>query len=106
MRRNMVTSHAALSLNTPVKEQLHLLEKHFLAHRKVIEDWFNKQWKLTTPPVYGSIDLRNAGFKLAPIDMNLFPAGFNNLNPDFLSQSVAAAQTIIKTISPTAKKIL
>src|SRR5262249_33271840 len=66
----------------------------------------NKQWKLTTPPVYGSIDLRNAGFKLAPIDMNLFPAGFNNLNPDFLSQSVAAAQTIIKTISPTAKKIL
>lgn len=102
----MVTSHAALSLNTPYKEQLHLLETHFLSHRKVIEQWFNKQWELTAPPVYGSIDLRNAGFKLAPIDMNLFPAGFNNLNPDFLCQSVSAAQTIIQTLAPAAKKIL
>jgi glutamate--cysteine ligase len=28
-----------------------------------------------------SVDLRNAGFKLAPVDTNLFPGGFNNLNP-------------------------
>ena len=32
-----------------------------------------------------------AGFKLAPVDMNLFPAGFNNLNPAFLPLSVEAA---------------
>lgn len=102
----MVTSHAALTLNTTVKEQLHVLERHFILHRQSIEDWFHKQWMLTTPPIYGSIDLRNAGFKLAPIDMNLFPAGFNNLNPDFLSQSVAAARDVIKTILPEAKKIM
>ena len=32
-------------------------------------------------PFYASVDLRNAGFKLAPVDTNLFPGGFNNLNP-------------------------
>lgn len=102
----MVTSHPALSLNTKATEQLHVLEQHFLSHREKIQDWFNIQWELSTPPVYGSVDLRNAGFKLAPIDMNLFPAGFNNLNPDFLSQAVIAAKNVISTISPAAKKIL
>jgi glutamate--cysteine ligase len=102
----VITSHPALKLNTTVTEQLHTLERHFLAERKKIEAWFEAQWKLTTPPIYGSIDLRNAGFKLAPIDMNLFPAGFNNLNPDFLSHSVDAARNIIQTILPTAKKLL
>lgn len=102
----MITSHPALKLNTSVTEQLYTLERHFLSERKKIEAWFQTQWKLTTPPIYGSIDLRNAGFKLAPIDMNLFPAGFNNLNPDFLSLSVDAARNIIQTVLPTAKKLL
>lgn len=102
----MITSHPALQLNTTLTEQLHTLERHFLLHREEIATWFAAQWKLTTPPVYGSVDLRNAGFKLAPIDMNLFPAGFNNLNPDFLSQSVSAAQNSIQMIARDAKKIL
>src|SRR5258708_934067 len=67
----VITSHSALALNIKEKEQLHILERHFLAQRKAIENWFAAQWKQTPPPVYGSVDLRNAGFKLAPIDMNL-----------------------------------
>lgn len=102
----VVTAHNALTLNTSSTEQLLFLEKHFLSNRLSIADWFSKQWTLTPPPFYGSIDLRNAGFKLAPIDMNLFPAGFNNLNPDLLSHSVMAAQNAILTIAPKAKKIL
>jgi glutamate--cysteine ligase len=101
-----VNSHATPQLNTTLIEPLHYLERHFLSHRHVIEKWFEHQWKLTTPPVYGSVDLRNAGFKLAPIDMNLFPAGFNNLNPDFLSLSVAAAKQSIHNLAPEAKNIL
>lgn len=102
----MVTSHPALTLNTTTKEQLHTLERHFLLRRKDIEAWFAAQWKLTPPPFYGSVDLRNAGFKLAPIDMNLFPAGFNNLNTNFLSQTALAARKSIEAILPHAKKIL
>lgn len=102
----LVTAHDALKLNTPVTEQLLFLEKHFLSRRKLISEWFAAQWELTTPPIYGSIDLRNAGFKLAPIDMNLFPAGFNNLNPSLLLNSVSEAKKIIQTIAPEAKNIL
>jgi len=102
----LVKDQTAAQLQTNLIEPLLSLEKKFLLNSQSIEDWFQTQWSLTLPPIYGSVDLRNAGFKLAPIDMNLFPAGFNNLNPDFLSISIAAAQKILTQIMPTAKKIL
>lgn len=44
--------------------------------------------------LYGSVRLRNAGFKLAPVDMNLFPGGFNNLNAAFLlNESVVSCRS-------------
>lgn len=93
-------------LTTPLIEPLLDLEKHFLSHCKNIDAWFEAQWKQTTPPVYGSVDLRNAGFKLAPIDMNLFPAGFNNLNPEFMNVSVFAAKEVIHQLQPGTKNVL
>ncbi|HSW92757.1 MAG TPA: glutamate--cysteine ligase [Gammaproteobacteria bacterium] len=85
---------------------LHLLEKQLLDKQHAIETWFQTEWKKTAAPVYGSVDLRNAGFKLAPVDMNLFPAGFNNLNTAFLPLSVDAAKRAIRNAMPDAKKIL
>ncbi len=102
----LVETSLTPQLNTNFIEPMRFLETHFLSRRKLIEEWMNAQWQLTTPPVYGSVDLRNAGFKLAPIDMNLFPAGFNNLNPNFLSMAVAAAERILHQIMPSAKNIL
>ena len=32
-------------------------------------------------PIYTSMDIRDAGWKIAVVDVNLFPAGFNNLTP-------------------------
>lgn len=46
-----------------------------------IEAWFAHEYALTPPPVYSSVDVRHSGVKLAPVDTNLFPAGFNNLSP-------------------------
>lgn len=93
-------------LNTDLVQPLHMLEERFLTHCQSISEWFKQQWDLTPPPVYGSVDLRNAGFKVAPIDMNLFPAGFNNLNPNYLSVSIEAARNIILRLFPEAKRIL
>jgi glutamate--cysteine ligase len=98
--------HQTPQLNTTLIEPLKFLEQHFLTNRETIQSWFKQQWQLTRPPVYGSVDLRNAGFKLAPVDMNLFPAGFNNLNPDFLSLTAEAAKKTLLDILPTAKRIL
>ena len=52
------------------------------------------------------MDLRNSGFKLAPVDMNLFPGGFNNLNPAFQPLCVQAAMSAIEKICPDAKNLL
>jgi glutamate--cysteine ligase len=50
------------------------LEKKILEATPAIERWFRLEWQEHTPPFYCSVDLRNAGFKLAPVDTNLFPA--------------------------------
>ncbi len=93
-------------LATPLTGPLHLLEKQILSKQDEIEAWFLAQWQNTPAPVYGSVDLRNAGFKLAPVDMNLFPAGFNNLSVNFLTCSIAAAKSAILTALPHAQRIL
>lgn len=93
-------------LTTAMTGPLNLLEQKLLSKQNEIEEWFKTQWKLSPAPIYGSVDLRNSGFKLAPIDMNLFPAGFNNLNPEFLPLSVEAAKIAIEQHVPHAKKIL
>lgn len=93
-------------LKTALTGPLHILEKHILNQKDEIEEWFQMQWRQTPAPVYGSVDLRNSGFKLAPVDMNLFPAGFNNLNPAFLPLSVEASRLAIHGVMPTAKNIL
>lgn len=90
-------------LNTPF---LHQLEKLFIDHQVDIESWFRQQWLKTPPLFYASVDLRNAGFKLAPVDTNLFPAGFNNLNPQYLSLYVQAVEATIAEICPDVTRLL
>ncbi len=95
-------------LKTALTGPLNFLEKQFLNKQQEIETWLQLQWQKYPAPVYGSVDLRNAGFKLAPVDMNLFPAGFNNLslNPAFLPLSIRAAKIAIHQFAPAAKHIL
>ena len=71
-----------------------------------IEAWFRDQWQKTPAPITSSVDLRNAGFKLSPVDTNLFPAGFNNLNPDFLSLCIQAVQATMYDSLPKCRRIL
>lgn len=94
--------HLTTALNGPLLE----LEKRMLAAMPEIEHWFRSQWQEHTVPFYASVDLRNAGFKLAPVDTNLFPGGFNNLNPDFLPLCVQAAMSAVEKICPEARRLL
>jgi len=71
-----------------------------------IEAWFRKQWIKYPAPFYASIDLRNSGYKIAPVDTNLFPAGFNNLDSDLDFLYIAAVQHALERISPTLTKVL
>ncbi|HSO05667.1 MAG TPA: glutamate--cysteine ligase [Pelomicrobium sp.] len=82
------------------------LERHILDAMPAIEHWLRGQWQEHMTPFYASVDLRNAGFKLAPVDTNLFPGGFNNLNPEFLPLAVQAAMTAVEKICPDARGVL
>ncbi|MCP5311651.1 glutamate--cysteine ligase [Cognatazoarcus halotolerans] len=94
--------HLTTALSGPLLE----LEKHFLDNATAIEHWMRGQWQEHTPPFYGSTDLRNSGFKLAPVDLNLFPGGFNNLNDAFLPLCIQAAQAAVERICPGASQLL
>ncbi len=94
--------HLTTALNGP----LLALEKGMLEAQPKIEHWFRTQWLEVSSPFYASVDLRNSGFKLAPVDTNLFPAGFNNLNPAFLPLSVQAAQIAVEKVCPEAHRLL
>ncbi|MFT4516727.1 MAG: glutamate--cysteine ligase [Gammaproteobacteria bacterium] len=84
-------------------ESLHsvIIENHMN-----IEAWFRKQWIKYPAPFYTSIDLRNSGYKIAPVDTNLFPAGFNNLDSDLDFLYIAAVQHALERISPALTKVL
>ena len=94
--------HLATALTGPLLD----LEQRFLDNDTTVERWLRTQWLEHTPPFYASVDLRNAGHKLAPVDTNLFPGGFNNLNPAFLPLCVQAAMSAIEKICPEARNLL
>lgn len=85
---------------------LYHLEEVMLKEVAKIEAWLRAQWKISPAPITTSVDLRNAGFKLAPVDTNLFPAGFNNLNPEGLPLCIQAAQSALSEGQPGCTKIL
>ncbi|MEO8169403.1 MAG: glutamate--cysteine ligase [Oxalobacteraceae bacterium] len=94
--------HLVTALNGPLLE----LEKKILGATPAIERWFRLEWQEHTPPFYCSVDLRNSGFKLAPVDTNLFPGGFNNLAIEMLPLAVQAAMAAIEKYCPDAKNLL
>ena len=94
--------HLTTALTGPLLD----LERRILDAQPTIEHWLRTQWLEHSVPFYASVDLRNSGFKLAPVDTNLFPGGFNNLSPEFMPLCVQAAQVAIEKICPEARGVL
>jgi len=81
-------------------------EEMMLLNVAKIEHWFAEQWQKTPALLTVSVDLRHSGYKLAPVDTNLFPAGYNNLNPELMPLCVFAAQTAMRENYPNCLSIL
>ena len=94
--------HLITALTGPINE----LEQRILDTTPAIERWFRLEWMEHTPPFYCSVDVRNAGFKLAPVDTNLCPDGWNNLTQDMLPLAVQAGMAAIEKICPEARNLL
>jgi len=98
----MTVPHLTTALTGPLLD----LEQRILDAMPAIEHWLRSRWLEHATPIYASVDLRNSGFKLAPVDTNLFPGGFNNLNPAFTSLCVQAMMVAVEKICPEAKGVL
>ena len=98
----MTVPHLLTALQGPMLE----LERRVLEAQPTIEHWLRTQWQEREVPFYCSVDLRNAGFKLAPVDTNLFPGGFNNLAPECTPLAVQAAMAALDKVCPDARGIL
>jgi glutamate--cysteine ligase len=61
-----------------------ILAEGIRKNRKALSEWQLQHARLAPPPFYCSIDLRDSGHKIVPVDSNLFPAGFNNICPEDL----------------------
>lgn len=64
-----------------IASPLQALEQLIISAFADIETWLRGEYAKTPPPFYCSVDLRNSGHKIAAVDTNLFPGGFNNLSP-------------------------
>ena len=99
-------TQAVPHLTTALTGPLKIIESVILDQQVRIEAWFRSQWRRTPAPFYASVDLRNAGSKIAPIDTNLFPSGFNNLNPAFEALCVQAVQSAVERLGTPVDRIL
>ena len=94
--------HLVTALTGPINE----LEQRVLDSMPAIERWFRLEWMEHTPPFYSSVDIRNAGFKLAPVDTNLYPSGWQYLTSAMMPLAVQAAMAAIEKICPEARNLL
>lgn len=84
----------------------YLVDK-FKANQSKIDDWFlSIESKVSGDPVYASVDLRNAGYKIGPVDTNIFPAGFNNLCPSYRREAGKLFREYMDSFHAGASKIV
>ena len=95
-------------MSTPV---LKLLAERIQKNQHALWDWYSKTSLKAPPPFYCSIDLRDSGYKIVPVDSNLYPAGFNNICPEDLRVCPSIFRTQLEAIltwrgKPAAQKVL
>ena len=78
----------------------------FESKKSAIFEWIDEKCRNAPPIPYNSMDIRNSGFKIAPVDVNFFPAGFNNLHESSLSLASKEFSHFVKKHFNGAKKVL
>lgn len=85
---------------------INILTQKINAKKPLIEEWFTQKFAETPANFYNSVDLRHSDFKIAPVDTNCFPAGFNNLSDSSKEEAKIIADQFIMQHFSTAKNIL
>ena len=87
----------------PVLEKLADLRE---TKNDAVEAWFAHERQAHRPMLTTSVDLRHSGYKIAPVDANIYPAGFQNLSDNARIRAADRFAEALKRRVPDAKNIL
>ena len=82
------------------------LNLKILQNKDRLDSWINSQIDKVFIPLYTSVDLRISQHKIAPVDTNVFPAGFNNLSEIFRKRASDLFKNYFLREYPNVESIL
>lgn len=85
---------------------LEIIKTLYDNHGDEVEKWMAEQRFLAAPYFYTSVDLRHSALRLAPVDTNLYPAGFNNLSPAARGRASKIIADFFRENYPGAKRVI
>lgn len=84
---------------------LSLLSTTLDKNADTITRWFDQRWAGLAPLPYFSCDIRHSRHKMAVVDTNLFPGGFNNLCKTYTGVAVDQFKSFFDTGFPGIRRI-
>ena len=90
------------SISAPLQD----LERRIISSFADIEGWLRSAFAEAPPVFYSSTDLRNNGNKIASIDTNVFPGGFNNLPSANYPLAAEALRRQTESRCPNSRSVL
>ncbi len=85
---------------------IEVLSQKIVSHKQKIDEFFAQKLQKNPFLIYNSIDLRHSQVKIAPVDTNCFPAGFNNLSEKSREKAKDVIDNFFAENFPNAKKII
>jgi glutamate--cysteine ligase len=82
------------------------LQQRLTENRERVNRWFEDQFRQRPPFLYTSVDLRNSHHKIAVVDTNAYPAGFNNLCTGYFRTIPPRFQEHLERFYPGLKSLL
>ena len=74
------------------------LESTIVQCEDSLRNWFAGHRSNLTMPIYGSVDIRDSHWKVAAVDANQYPAGFNNLSQSSIGEHLSDAIGDVKHV--------
>ena len=87
-------------------EHLQNLNSKITKNKDKLDLWIKDQINKVFIPLYTSVDLRISDHKIAPVDTNVFPAGFNNLSDTFRNQASSLFEGYFNREYPNMNSLL
>ncbi len=82
------------NFQSAAQDEIHLkISRNF----KKVNEWYVEKRKGYAYPFYTSVDVRDSGFKVAVVDANIYPAGFNNICPTDQEAAGSAVENYLRT---------